>query len=740
MKEKRKLQVSSLSITMKAFGIMVIVVLVTGCAATTETASAPASNTPASPSETGQATFTPLPSAIPESPTPLASTATLPPPTRTLPPPTDTSAPPPSGSGLIAYVHVQGGNGEIYVMNADGSNPQRLTNWDEWDGFPDWSPDGKQIAYYSYIDEQHWVIKIMDADGGNPRQLTDGASCDGAPHWSPDGTRITYDGGSCSGDNREIFIISVEGGTPVNLSNHPADDMLASWSPDGAQLVFSSDRDGNHELYVMDADGSNVRRLTDDPAEDHAPAWSPDGKQIAFYSDRTGNEEIFVMEADGSNLRNLSNHEAADWFPRWSPDGSRITFSSWRDGNLEIYVMDADGSNVYRLTNSPGDDFNSVWQPGGEEQANTWSRSYPEATGTALDGVTTADGGYLFVGASHYSHYNTDEEDLYMMKTDARGEVLWERTLDGVRFDRGAGILPGMDGGYMILGESRSAGAGGRDIILLAVDEQGEMLWSQMYGGEQDEMAAGFQPSADGYLLVGQTASFGAGGTDVYVIQTDALGNALWAQTYGSELDEEGYDAVALPDGGFLILGALLHAGGDYLAQNPDIYLVRTDGQGNMLWEKALEEPGVQAGFNMLPMSDGNYLITGLRSASGEPADTDPLLIQVDAMGNILWSSAIGETGVFDYAGEVYALSEGGYLVTGLAEPGGKGSIPLIRLDEEGEVMWQQIISQGSGHRAGVAILEALDGGYLIVGNASDGGRGWYTLLIKVDGDGNVQE
>jgi Tol biopolymer transport system component len=263
----------------------------------------------------------------------------------------------------IAFVSTRDGNGEIYVMNADGCHPQRLTDWHQWDGFPDWSPDGSQIAYYSYLSSEHWAIKIMNADGSHPRQLTDTGSCDGAPHWSPDGAWITFDSDGCSGDHREIYIISVEGGEPRNLSNNPADDMLGAWSPDSRQLVFSSNRDGNYEIYAMDADGSHVRRLTDDPAEDHAPAWSPDGTQIAFYSNRDGNEEIYVMNADGSHPRNLTNHDAADWFPRWSPDGGQITFSSRRDGNLEIYVMNADGNHLRRLTDSPSDDFNSVWQP-----------------------------------------------------------------------------------------------------------------------------------------------------------------------------------------------------------------------------------------------------------------------------------------------------------------------------------------------------------------------------------------
>ncbi len=294
----------------------------------------------------------------------------------------ETPMPTPSSQGLIAFVSTRDGNGEIYVMRADGSDPRRMTNWGQWDGYPDWSPappeggtGGRQIAYYSYINSKSWVIKVMNADGGNVRQLTDGGACDGAPYWSPDGAQIVYSSDAeCNAERREIYVISAEGGTPRNLSNNAADDIAGTWSPDGKQIVFSSNRDGNYELYVMDADGGNVRRLTNNSADDYAPAWSPaspeGGDQIAFYSNRDGNDEIYVMNVDGSNVRRLTNNTAVDWFPRWSPappeggtGGKQITFSSKRDGNLEIYVMSADGSNVQRLTNSPGDDFNSVWQP-----------------------------------------------------------------------------------------------------------------------------------------------------------------------------------------------------------------------------------------------------------------------------------------------------------------------------------------------------------------------------------------
>ena len=122
-------------------------------------------------------------------------------------PPTATDTPlPVSGrnGGLIAFVSDRDGNGEIYVMKADGSDQRRLTHFRDFEGVPTWSPDAKQIAFYTHLTHNKWVIQVMDADGGNQRSLTDNTACDGAPFWSPDGTRIVFTSAfDCDPDSRE---------------------------------------------------------------------------------------------------------------------------------------------------------------------------------------------------------------------------------------------------------------------------------------------------------------------------------------------------------------------------------------------------------------------------------------------------------------------------------------------------------------------------------------------------------
>ena len=200
----------------------------------------------------------------------------------------------------IAFSSHRDGNSEIYVMDADGGNLQRLTNHPDSDFHPSWSPDGKWIAFLSRRDQvpfKHGItneIYVMDAGGGNPQRLT----------------------------------------------NNPHDDYHPSWSPDGKQIAFASVRDGNTDIYVMDADGGNEQRLTNNPLYDYSPSWSPDGERIVFTARRDGHfigevgitSEIYVMEADGGNQQRLTENRQNDWYPSWSPDGERIAIASDRKG------------------------------------------------------------------------------------------------------------------------------------------------------------------------------------------------------------------------------------------------------------------------------------------------------------------------------------------------------------------------------------------------------------------------
>ena len=194
---------------------------------------------------------------------------------------------------------------EIYVMDADGDNLQNLTNNPNDDRDPSWSPDGERIVFVSHR-AGHFRSKflitseiyVMDVDGNNQQRLTENRKNDWNPSWSPDGKRITFSSDR-RGDfeNFEIYVMDVDGGNQQKLTNNRGDDRSPSWSPDGERIAFSSDRDGKTDIYVMDADGGNLQNLTNNRHTDASPVWfnpdfavevapsavAPTGKQFTIW-------------------------------------------------------------------------------------------------------------------------------------------------------------------------------------------------------------------------------------------------------------------------------------------------------------------------------------------------------------------------------------------------------------------------------------------------------------------------
>jgi WD40 repeat protein len=282
-------------------------------------------------------------------------------------------------SGRIAFTSYRDGNAGIYVMNADGSDPARLTN--NGDVNPSFSPDGTKIVFDSYRHGDS-EIYVMNADGSGLTRLTNNyPTPDNNPSFSPDGTKIVFD--SYRNDSSDIYVMNADGSDQTRLTGEPAwaEDRAPSFSPDGTKIAFMSSRDGvgGTEIYVMNADGSVLTRLTNNQVLDTVPSFSPDGTKIVFTSYRDNNEEIYVMNADGSGQTRLTSSGSSDRNPSFSRDGTKIAFMSYRDGNAEIYVMNADGSDQTRLTNNSSIDdepsFGGSSDADGDALLDTWETS-----------------------------------------------------------------------------------------------------------------------------------------------------------------------------------------------------------------------------------------------------------------------------------------------------------------------------------------------------------------------------
>ncbi|MFL5243050.1 MAG: DPP IV N-terminal domain-containing protein [Gemmataceae bacterium] len=250
---------------------------------------------------------------------------------------------------------------EINLMDADGTDANKLTDSKVFNTFPAWSPNGKPISFCRYEEGQPSAIWIMDADGKNAKPLTKGP--DRAPAWSPDGKTIAFS------HNGEIHVMDADGGNQINLTRNETFDVDASWSPDGKQIAFSSSRSGEgFKIYVMDADGENVTEIskTGNILGFSFPAWSPDGKKIAYAEQDGTNLEIFLCDPDGENAKQLTKLGGKCTYAAWSPDGKQLLFRRLEnDVAGALYLMDADGGNQKAILKIEDtiDGCRPAWQP-----------------------------------------------------------------------------------------------------------------------------------------------------------------------------------------------------------------------------------------------------------------------------------------------------------------------------------------------------------------------------------------
>ena len=189
----------------------------------------------------------------------------------------------------------------------------------------------------------------------------------------------------------------------------------------------------------------------------------------------------------------------------------------------------------------------------------------------------TSDGGYIIVGTTH--SFGAGDLDIFLIKTDANGDRIWAKTYGGTDRDEGYSVQQTSDGGYILAGLTESFGVGGGDIFLIKTDANGNVQWAKTYGGAYWDFASSVQQTSDGgYIIAGTTRSFGAGGYDILLIKTDANGNIIWAKTYGGASDEGASSVQQTSDGGYIVAGYTW----SFSAGSSDIFLIKTDASGNM--------------------------------------------------------------------------------------------------------------------------------------------------------------
>ena len=298
----------------------------------------------------------------------------------------------------------------------------------------------------------------------------------------------------------------------------------------------------------------------------------------------------------------------------------------------------------------------------------------------------------------------------------------WNKTFGGAGGEFGDSVQQTSDNGYVITGQTDSYGAGGSDFWLVKTDASGNETWNKTFGGAGNDYGRSVQQTSDGgYVMTGETTSYGAGG--LWLVKTDASGNETWNKTFGGTGGEGGMSVQQTSDGGYVMTGYTY----SYGAGSDDFWLVKADAAGNETWNKTFGGGGSDHGRSVQQTFDGGYVITGRTDSYGAGSD-DFWLVKTDAAGNETWNKTFGDAGG-EFGASVQQTSDGGYVITG-GEWGGMG---LVKTDASGNETWNKTFGS-AGNDWGMSVQQTFDGGYVITGAGAGSGDLW---LVKTDASGN---
>ena len=317
----------------------------------------------------------------------------------------------------------------------------------------------------------------------------------------------------------------------------------------------------------------------------------------------------------------------------------------------------------------------------------------------------------------------------------------WNKTFGGVENDFATRVLQTVDGGYVFVGQRDGSGHhSDGDCWLIKVDEYGNLIWEKIFGGNDNEIGYDIDQTIDGgYIVFGITSSYGAGNDDGWLIKTDSNGNEMWNRTFGgSDLDTI-LSGQQTSDGGYILAGGTQSFG----AGNSAGWFIKTDSNGEEMWRRVFDEGDSISEYFMSVYQtvDGGYIATGRRYLNeNDWVHSDVWLFKTDSNGNEEWSTLIGDQ-YGDGGRSIFQTSDGGYIITGQSgrsEGNGDWDAVLIKTDVNGGTEWVSYFGDNTHSETGYSVVQTNDEGFLITGrkilhntDLSD------IFLIKTDRYGN---
>jgi len=381
-----------------------------------------------------------------------------------------------------------------------------------------------------------------------------------------------------------------------------------------------------------------------------------------------------------------------------------------------------------------------------------WQKSLGgSSTDQAQSIVISREGGYAVAGWSQSSDGdvsgNHGSGDFWVVRLDASGNILWQKSLGGSGMDVAQSVQQTSDNGYIVAGATWSndgdvsGNHGNGDYWVVKLDSGGNLQWQKTFGGSGIDNAFSVNITHDGnYIVAGWTQSNGGdvtgyhGGADFWIVKLDPVGNILWERSLGGSEAEHAWASFETIDGGFIIAGDSKSNDGDVTGNhgNEDYWVVKLDPDGNPQWQKSLGGSNQDAARAIHQTDDGGYVVTGWSNSNdgdvtGNHGDEDYWVVKLDPSGNIEWQKSLGglsqerakciqyiptAQGVFVLAG--FTRSPDGD-VTGNH---GNEDYWVVELDPSGNLQWQKSLG-GSSHEEATSVQQDPHGGWIIAGSAN---------------------
>ena len=361
-----------------------------------------------------------------------------------------------------------------------------------------------------------------------------------------------------------------------------------------------------------------------------------------------------------------------------------------------------------------------------------WSKTYG---GTSYDDanavVETGDGGYAVAGNTW--SYGAGGSDFYLVKTDSAGNMEWNTTYGTVSDEKPNSLIVTSDGGYAIAGSTLSLG--GSNFWLVKTDSAGNYEWSWTYLGTGDNVAYSVIETSDGgYAIAGWVDPAGPDEKDFRLIKTTSTGHKSWDITYGGSSWDVARSVVETSGGGYALAGYTWSYGAGY----SDYYLVKTDADGVMQWNKTYGGGGWDEAWPLIETGDGGYALAGYTGSYGA-GGTDFWLVKTNSSGHMQWSKTYGGAD-YEETRSLVETIDGGYAIAGFTESYGAGSkdFYLVKTDVAGNMLWSKTYG-GSNPEFATSLVETIDGGYALAGFTYSYGAGLNDFyLVKTDPFGLV--